>query len=142
MAEELTSLLKPLGVGSIKLLSHDFSAAGTWEDSFVPDEVGQCCLIFALSLDGSSLDALKLTIGHIDFICSELLITEGVKARMEPPRLIRVTRDIPLKLKVENTIAAAKMFELVLSYWVMDVRRAERLVSTGERKVAEYIGGS
>jgi len=66
-------------------------------------------------------------------------ITEGVKAKIDLIRPVRVTRDRPFNLTVVATGAAH--FEMVLHYFSMPINTADRLITAAERAIAEFLKG-
>ncbi len=162
--DDLVSLLRPLGPASLDVVEHDFVGAGTWDPSSIPAAVylpateGLCHLVVAMLLKGCdpqwpiyftandltnmarAAPLLTLTIaGNPDISWVDVLITEGVKAKFDLIRPVRVTRDRPLSLTVVAT--GAGHFEMVLHYFPMPISRGDDLIAAAERGVAEFIRG-
>lgn len=156
---ELASRLLPLGAASLDVVEHDFVGAETWDPSSTPAAVyfpaveGNCNLVFAMSLKGCDppwpinpatgaavAALLTLTIaGNPDISWVDVLITEGVKAKIDLIRPVRVTRDRPFNLTVVAT--GAGHFEMVLHYFSMPINTADRLITAAERAIAEFLKG-
>jgi len=162
--DELVSKLLALGVASLDVVEHDFVGAGTWDPSstppavYIPATEGLCHLVVAMSLKGCdpqwpvyftgndlttmtrTAPLLTLTIaGNPDISWVGVEITEGVKAKTDLIRPVRVTRDRPFNLTVVATAAAH--FEMVLHYFPMPINTAERLITAAERVIAEFLKG-
>lgn len=162
--DELVTKLLALGVASLDVVEHDFVGAGTWDPSsappaiYVPATEGLCYLVVSLSLKGCdpqwpvyftaddlttmtrTTPLLTLTIArNPDISWVDVEITEGVKAKTDLIRPVRVTRDRPLALTVVATAAAH--FEMVLHYFPMPINTAERLITAAERVIAEFLKG-
>lgn len=157
--DELVTKLLALGVASLDVVEHDFVGAGTWDPSSVPPAVyfpaveGNCNLVVAMSLKGCDppwpinpatgaavAPLLTLTIAeNPDISWVGVEITEGVKAKTDLIRPVRVTRDRPFNLTVVATAAAH--FEMVLHYFPMPINTAERLITAAERAIAEFLKG-
>lgn len=155
---ELISKLLPLGGASLDVVSHDFGVAGTWPYDYFPAAEGICNLVFAMSLKGCdpqwpvyftgndlttmarAAPLLTLTIArNPDISWVGVLITEGVKAKSDLIRVVRVARDRPLGLTVVATGAAH--FEMVLHYFPMPISKADSLITAAEKGIVAFIRG-